>query len=144
MHWARVANRYGCSDGFSRQRRDNVPEAGEELSPKSVTAHQPAGPRLHAGAFASRLVSSCPSQLPSSVSMAYIGRLAPSPTGYLHLGHAATFLAAGDRAQLASGRLFLRMDDLDPQRSQPKYVAAAKADLLWLGLSWDAEFLQSQ
>ncbi len=76
--------------------------------------------------------------------MTYTGRLAPSPTGYLHLGHAATFLAAHDRARQAGGRLLLRIDDLDSQRSKETYTEAAKQDLLWLGLNWDAEFRQSQ
>ncbi len=76
--------------------------------------------------------------------MTYTGRLAPSPTGYLHLGHAATFFAAHDRARAAGGRLLLRVDDLDPQRSKESYTAAAKEDLLWLGLNWEAEFRQSE
>ena len=75
--------------------------------------------------------------------MSYTGRLAPSPTGYLHLGHAATFLAAHERARAAGGRLLLRIDDLDPQRSKEYFVEAGKEDLLWLGLAWDAEVRQS-
>ncbi len=75
---------------------------------------------------------------------AYIGRLAPSPTGLLHLGHARTFLLAHDRARAASGQLLLRIDDLDPQRSKEHFVAAARADLRWLGLSWNAECRQSE
>lgn len=76
--------------------------------------------------------------------MPYIGRLAPSPTGYLHLGHAATFLKAQERARAAGGRLVLRMDDVDPHRSRDSYAAAAREDLLWLGLGWDAEVRQSE
>lgn len=76
--------------------------------------------------------------------MPYIGRLAPSPTGLLHLGHAATFLIAHDRARAAGGKLWLRIDDLDPQRSKEHFIDAAKEDLTWLGLSWDAEVRQSQ
>ncbi len=75
---------------------------------------------------------------------AYIGRLAPSPTGLLHLGHARTFLLAHDRARAASGQLLLRIDDLDPQRSKEHFVAAARADLRWLGLSWTSECRQSE
>ncbi|HLI76319.1 MAG TPA: tRNA glutamyl-Q(34) synthetase GluQRS, partial [Acidobacteriaceae bacterium] len=73
----------------------------------------------------------------------YTGRLAPSPTGLLHLGHAATFLTAHDRARAAHGHLLLRIDDLDPQRSKDHFIQAAREDLLWLGLTWDAEFRQS-
>ncbi len=76
--------------------------------------------------------------------MTYIGRLAPSPTGLLHLGHAATFLVAHDRARAANGKLLLRIDDLDPQRSKEHFIEAAKDDLTWLGLTWDAEVRQSQ
>lgn len=73
---------------------------------------------------------------------AYVGRLAPTPTGYLHLGHAATFLLAWDRAREANGELLLRIDDLDPQRSREVFVEAAKEDLAWLGIRWMAEWRQ--
>ena len=68
--------------------------------------------------------------------MPYIGRLAPSPTGLLHLGHAATFWKAFTRARGAQGTLLLRNEDLDPQRSRPEYVDAMLEDLAWLGISW--------
>lgn len=68
---------------------------------------------------------------------AYIGRLAPSPTGYLHLGHARTFWQAAERARAAGGRLRLRMDDLDRDRSKPEFAAAAREDMAWLGLGWE-------
>ena len=48
--------------------------------------------------------------------MSYIGRIAPTPTGYLHLGHARTFWTAQKRAQAAGGTLLYRNEDLDPQR----------------------------
>ncbi len=73
----------------------------------------------------------------------YIGRLAPSPTGLLHLGHARTFYIAHQRARAANGALYLREEDLDPQRSRPEFSAAMREDLLWLGLTWDAELRQS-
>ena len=76
--------------------------------------------------------------------MPYTGRLAPSPTGFLHLGHAATFLTAHERAHAAGGRLLMRMDDLDPQRRKDSYAAAAREDLHWLGLGWEAEVRQSE
>lgn len=68
---------------------------------------------------------------------AYRGRLAPSPTGLLHLGHARTFWIAARRARDAGGRLLLRNDDLDRARCRPEFVAAMQEDLRWLGLNWD-------
>jgi glutamyl/glutaminyl-tRNA synthetase len=73
----------------------------------------------------------------------YTGRLAPSPTGLLHLGHARTFFIAHQRARAAHGTLYLRDEDLDPQRSRPEFSDAMREDLLWLGLTWDAELRQS-
>ena len=73
----------------------------------------------------------------------YIGRLAPSPTGLLHLGHARTFWIAHQRARAASGQLLLRDEDLDPQRSRPEFSTAMKEDLQWLGITWAAEHRQS-
>jgi glutamyl-tRNA synthetase len=73
----------------------------------------------------------------------YIGRLAPSPTGLLHLGHARTFWIAFQRAQQAGGTLWLRDEDLDPQRSRPDFSVAMKEDLHWLGITWSAELRQS-
>ncbi len=67
---------------------------------------------------------------------AYVGRLAPSPTGLLHLGHAATFWTAWERARAADGILRLRNEDLDPQRSRPEFAAATMEDLAWLGIAW--------
>jgi len=66
----------------------------------------------------------------------YRGRLAPSPTGYLHIGHALTFWAAYERARNAPGTLLLRMEDLDPDRSRAAYAQAALEDLRWLGIEW--------
>lgn len=71
--------------------------------------------------------------------MSYRGRIAPSPTGYLHLGHARTFWIAYQRAIRAGGELFLRIDDLDAQRSRHAYVQAAMDDLRWLGICWRGE-----
>lgn len=75
---------------------------------------------------------------------AYVGRLAPSPTGLLHLGHAFTFLTAAERAQGTSGGLLLRIDDLDRDRSREHFVEAIREDLHWLGVSWTAEVRQSE
>jgi glutamyl/glutaminyl-tRNA synthetase len=77
-------------------------------------------------------------------SRAYVGRLAPSPTGLLHLGHARTFWIAYERACAAGGKLWLRDEDLDPQRSQPHFAEAMREDLRWLGIVWDAEMRQSE
>jgi glutamyl/glutaminyl-tRNA synthetase len=65
----------------------------------------------------------------------YTGRLAPSPTGHLHLGHARTFKIAADRARAAGGRLLLRIDDLDTARCRHAFVESALEDLAWLGLA---------
>lgn len=67
----------------------------------------------------------------------YRGRLAPSPTGYLHLGHARTFWIAHERARAAGGKLVLRNDDLDGPRCRPEFAQGALEDLRWLGFSWD-------
>ena len=66
----------------------------------------------------------------------YRGRLAPSPTGYLHLGHARTFWIAAERARLAGGTLTLRNDDLDSTRFRLDFVDAMLTDLRWLGFIW--------
>jgi glutamyl/glutaminyl-tRNA synthetase len=63
-------------------------------------------------------------------------RLAPSPTGLLHLGHASTFVTASGRALEAGGTLILRNDDLDAQRSRPEFYHAMLEDLHWLGIRW--------
>ena len=66
----------------------------------------------------------------------YVGRLAPSPTGYLHLGHARTFWIAAERARAAGGVLLLRNDDLDRARCRPEFAGAMLEDLRWLGFLW--------
>ncbi|MDR3751658.1 MAG: tRNA glutamyl-Q(34) synthetase GluQRS [Terracidiphilus sp.] len=74
--------------------------------------------------------------LPPAVTSSYRGRLAPSPTGYLHVGHARTFWTAWQRAREAGGTLVMRMEDLDPDRSRSEYAEAALDDLKWLGIRW--------
>jgi glutamyl-tRNA synthetase len=66
--------------------------------------------------------------------MSYRGRLAPSPTGYLHLGHAWTFWVAQERAR--EGTLILRNEDLDRARCREHFATAMLEDLRWLGLQW--------
>jgi glutamyl-tRNA synthetase len=78
------------------------------------------------------------------VSERYAGRLAPSPTGLLHLGHARTFWVAYERARAAQGKLWLRDEDLDAQRAREEFSVAMKEDLRWLGIEWDAEMRQSE
>ena len=66
----------------------------------------------------------------------YRGRIAPSPTGLLHVGHARTFWKAYCRARQAGGTLVLRNEDLDPQRSKAEFAHAMLEDLRWLGMHW--------
>ncbi len=66
-----------------------------------------------------------------------VGRLAPSPTGALHLGNARTFLGAWLSARKRSGRVILRIEDLDSPRVKPWARKATVDDLAWLGLDWD-------
>jgi glutamyl-Q tRNA(Asp) synthetase len=64
-------------------------------------------------------------------------RFAPSPNGYLHLGHALSALLNLDMARAAGGRLLLRIEDIDTTRCRPEFEAAIYEDLAWLGLSWE-------
>lgn len=66
-----------------------------------------------------------------------VTRFAPSPTGRLHLGHAASAIRAHDFARGAGGRFLLRIEDIDGTRSRPEHVATILEDLAWLGLAWD-------
>ena len=68
--------------------------------------------------------------------VSYRGRLAPSPTGYLHLGHARTFWTAQQRAVNAGGTLVLRNEDLDRARCKTEFVTAMIEDLKWFGFHW--------
>ncbi len=65
-------------------------------------------------------------------------RLAPSPTGALHLGHARTFLITWWMARHCGAKIYMRMEDLDAGRAKPESVAQAYEDLRWLGMDWDA------
>ena len=73
----------------------------------------------------------------------YIGRLAPSPTGALHLGNVRTFMIAYLRARSAGGKVIMRMEDLDHPKDKPGAAAQAIEDLKWLGFDWDEEYVQS-
>jgi glutamyl-Q tRNA(Asp) synthetase len=70
-----------------------------------------------------------------------VTRFAPSPTGRLHLGHAYSAVLGHARARESSGRLLVRIEDLDPTRSRPEFVEGIFEDLRWLGLDWDEPVL---
>jgi glutamyl/glutaminyl-tRNA synthetase len=72
----------------------------------------------------------------STQTLPYRGRIAPSPTGLMHVGHACTFWTAYQRSLEHSGTLVFRNEDLDPQRSKADYAAAMLEDLQWLGIRW--------
>ncbi|MGN0853954.1 MAG: glutamate--tRNA ligase family protein [Kiritimatiellia bacterium] len=74
----------------------------------------------------------------------YVGRLAPSPTGALHLGNVRTFMIAWLRARACGGKVILRMEDLDHPKDKPGAAVQAIADLKWLGFDWDEEYVQSE
>jgi glutamyl-Q tRNA(Asp) synthetase len=77
--------------------------------------------------------------------MSIVTRFAPSPTGYLHLGHAAAALFGWQHARAAGGRFLLRLEDIDATRCRPDYATAILEDLAWLGLDWDGPVrVQSQ
>jgi glutamyl-Q tRNA(Asp) synthetase len=67
----------------------------------------------------------------------FVTRFAPSPTGYLHLGHAFSALTAFEAAQAAGGRFLLRIEDIDQGRARREFEAAIYEDLAWLGIAWE-------
>lgn len=71
-------------------------------------------------------------------------RFAPSPTGYLHIGHAYAALAVEAEAQRLGAAVTLRIEDTDATRCRPEFTAAIIEDLRWLGLAWDDQVVQSQ
>jgi glutamyl-Q tRNA(Asp) synthetase len=71
--------------------------------------------------------------------MSITTRFAPSPTGHLHLGHAAAALFAWRAARDAGGRFLLRLEDIDPTRCRPEFATAILEDLAWLDIDWDGE-----
>src|ERR1051325_405279 len=77
--------------------------------------------------------------------MSYRGRIAPSPTGLLHLGHARTFWIAQERARERNGVLVFLNDELDRARCKPEFVSAMFEDLRWFGFEWqEGPFHQSE
>ncbi len=73
---------------------------------------------------------------PTTTQGQVVTRFAPSPTGYLHLGHARSALEGWRAAREAGGRFLLRIEDIDHTRCRPEYEAAIVEDLTWLGLDW--------
>ena len=69
-------------------------------------------------------------------------RFAPSPNGYLHLGHAYSALLNFDLARRAGGRFLLRIEDIDATRCRPEFEAAIYEDLAWLGISWETPVMR--
>ncbi len=67
----------------------------------------------------------------------YRGRIAPTPSGFLHIGHVFTFRKAWERARQAKGKLVLRMDDLDCDRCTPRFSDACIEDINGMGINWD-------
>ena len=90
-----------------------------------MEASQPLQPALSAGPFGARP--------PGRVR----GRFAPSPTGYVHLGNAWSFLCAWLGVRSSQGELILRIEDVDIIRSRPEYALSLQEDMRWLGLDWD-------
>lgn len=77
------------------------------------------------------------SSMQDRVSTQPVLRFAPSPNGYLHLGHAYSALCNERLARDLNARLLLRIEDIDPQRSRPEYEQAISDDLAWLGIEWE-------
>lgn len=71
-----------------------------------------------------------------------VTRFAPSPTGYLHLGHAFAATTAHDAAKRQGGRFLLRIEDIDRRRCRPEFEQAIRDDLAWLGLQWEEPVLR--
>jgi glutamyl-Q tRNA(Asp) synthetase len=69
-------------------------------------------------------------------------RFAPSPNGYLHLGHARSALLNAECASTLQGRFLLRIEDIDKERTREPFVAAITEDLAWLGLAWERPVLR--
>src|SRR3954449_13120404 len=64
-------------------------------------------------------------------------RFAPSPNGYLHLGHALSALIDFEMARALNGRFLLRIENIDPPRCKPEFETAIYEDLSWLGIAWE-------
>ena len=71
-----------------------------------------------------------------------VGRFAPTPSGRMHLGNVFAAMLAWLSVRSRNGKMVLRMEDLDTQRTSDEYAAVLREDLLWLGLDWDEETTQ--
>lgn len=80
--------------------------------------------------------------LPPPGGRPWVTRFAPSPTGYLHLGHAYSALYAWEAARASGGTFRLRIEDIDRQRCRAEFAQALLEDLRWLGLTWDGPVLR--
>src|SRR6202051_4155110 len=74
---------------------------------------------------------------PAMTTMPSVFRFAPSPNGYLHLGHAYSALLNFDGARESGGRLLLRIEDIDAARCRPAFEDAIYHDLGWVGIGWE-------
>lgn len=101
-------------------------EPGYELNPQPARA----GKRV-------KLIGSDFLPVPGRGEPLNVTRFAPSPTGYLHLGHAYSAQFACEAARRSGGRFLLRIEDIDRTRCRPEFEAGIVEDLLWLGLRWD-------
>ncbi len=88
------------------------------------------------------MIAATSSHPPPAPVTGYRGRLAPSPTGYLHLGHLQTFWIAAQRAKRRQGGLLLRCDDLDRARCRESYITGFLDDLAWLQIRWEAPMIR--
>lgn len=80
--------------------------------------------------------------MPKSMNRREVTRFAPSPTGYLHIGHAFAALTAYEAARKSKGTFLLRIEDIDDGRCRKEYLDAIQEDLAWLGLEWEKPVLK--
>jgi glutamyl-tRNA synthetase len=73
----------------------------------------------------------------------YVGRIAPTPSGHMHVGHAQTFLIACNRAKRSNGEVILRVEDLDMQRCKSHFLRDMIEDLMWIGIAWQKVLLKN-
>src|SRR5436190_13238278 len=116
----------GLCANFTRARRDGPPYRTRAALPIL-------------GAVVHRLMSPLPVAGPVSMSETVVTRFAPSPTGFLHIGGARTALFNWLYARGRSGKMLLRIEDTDRERSTDAAVAAILDGLTWLGITWDGE-----
>ena len=79
---------------------------------------------------------------PPKPAAGFVTRFAPSPTGYLHRGHAFSAFTAHEASREAGGRFLLRIEDIDAERCRSEFTEAIFQDLAWLGLTWEAPVMR--